>query len=451
MKRAILENMFNELEHIPIDTIIGQKITLTQKGRHFYGLCPFHAATHLGSFVVTPDKGVWKCFLCGDDYAGNGIHFVSLYDNISYIEAAKKIAYEQGIISYKDYQSETPSYDTNRKVTSKKNTKKTQPPKQELNYAVMHNVYHLMKRESVLTDIHLSHLKSERNLNTGRIESDYFTFPSSIEERKRIIKKIRIEYPEYTDNVLIKIPGFYIDRKTGQLDFMSVKGIGILLRNEEGKICAIQIRRDTVKEGQQRYVWFSSTFAKYKNDEYIGGESSGSPRDYLFPQHLERTSLCITEGRFKSETILKYGNIACSLQGVYSWKGIHTEIAHIMKERELSGIYITFDADIFFNIGIYNQAKQMGKKLMDTFPFMKISFILWNPVHGKGIDDLNNNENIKKIKYEDYNTFTEKYDSFLLDFLAEKGFSSLQDIPNTQIKEFNEEFGAALINEMHLA
>ena len=66
-----------------------------------------------------------------------------------------------------------------------------------------------------------------------------------------------------------------------------------------GRVAAIQIRRDTIKEGQQRYIWFSSSFAPYEPDKYIGGTGCGSPRDILYPPNTDRSILCITEGRFK--------------------------------------------------------------------------------------------------------------------------------------------------------
>lgn len=57
-----------------------------------------------------------------------------------------------------------------------------------------------------------------------------------------------------------------------KLAFYAVKGIGMLIHDVYGRVAAIQIRRDTIKEGQQRYIWFSSSFAPYEPDKYIGGQ-----------------------------------------------------------------------------------------------------------------------------------------------------------------------------------
>ena len=95
--------MFFKLENIPVEQIVGSRILLKQQGPHFYGLCPFHVDHHVGSFVVTPRKGIWKCFTCGDNFGGNGIKFISLYDGIDYLQAAFKVAYENNIITYEEY------------------------------------------------------------------------------------------------------------------------------------------------------------------------------------------------------------------------------------------------------------------------------------------------------------------------------------------------------------
>lgn len=95
-----IEEMFEKLGRISVEQIVGRYTKLIPRGRHWMGLCPFHRDTKLGSFIVTPDKGMWKCFSCGDEYAGNGVKFVSLYKNITYLEAAFEIAYEFGLITY---------------------------------------------------------------------------------------------------------------------------------------------------------------------------------------------------------------------------------------------------------------------------------------------------------------------------------------------------------------
>lgn len=111
-RSLFIEDMFQKLDNIPIESIIGSRVNLIPRGRHLTGLCPFHRGTHLGNFMVTPSMGLWKCFSCGEGYAGNGIRFISLYMNIDYLAAAFHIAQEYSVISYDDflYYSDSSSY-----------------------------------------------------------------------------------------------------------------------------------------------------------------------------------------------------------------------------------------------------------------------------------------------------------------------------------------------------
>ncbi len=65
----------------------------------------------------------------------------------------------------------------------------------------------------------------------------------------------------------------------------------------------------------------------------FGGAGCGSTHDILYPDNTDKGIIAITEGRFKSEILRDAGNVAISLQGVSTWKGIQNEILHIMDSR----------------------------------------------------------------------------------------------------------------------
>lgn len=69
--------------------IISSYITLTKKGKNYWGICPFHDDNH-ASLCVSPEKKLYKCFSCG--HGGDVIHFVQSYEHINYFEALKKVA-----------------------------------------------------------------------------------------------------------------------------------------------------------------------------------------------------------------------------------------------------------------------------------------------------------------------------------------------------------------------
>ena len=74
--------------------IIGDYVTLKRKGVNYQACCPFHDEK-TPSFVVSPSKGVYKCFGCGK--GGNAVTFVMEHEGVSYPEALKMVAKRYGI------------------------------------------------------------------------------------------------------------------------------------------------------------------------------------------------------------------------------------------------------------------------------------------------------------------------------------------------------------------
>ena len=74
--------------------IIGDYVTLKRKGVNYQACCPFHNEK-TPSFVVSPSKGLYKCFGCGK--GGNAVTFLMEHEGISYPEALKMVAKRYGI------------------------------------------------------------------------------------------------------------------------------------------------------------------------------------------------------------------------------------------------------------------------------------------------------------------------------------------------------------------
>ncbi len=81
-------------DRVDIVEFIGRYITLRQAGRNFKGLCPFHNEK-TPSFNVNVDRQIFHCFGCGE--GGNAITFLMRHDNLSFPEAVRQLAEEQGI------------------------------------------------------------------------------------------------------------------------------------------------------------------------------------------------------------------------------------------------------------------------------------------------------------------------------------------------------------------
>lgn len=85
----ISDEKINEIRSsVNIVDIISNYIPLTNKGKNYFGICPFHD-DHSPSMSVSPERQMFKCFTCG--VGGNVFTFVSKYEDISFIEAVKKV------------------------------------------------------------------------------------------------------------------------------------------------------------------------------------------------------------------------------------------------------------------------------------------------------------------------------------------------------------------------
>lgn len=81
-------------QSVDIVDVIGDHAVLTHRGKNFLGLCPFHDDSK-PSFNVSQDKQIYKCFACGA--GGNVFTFLHDIENISFVEAVRKLAERGGI------------------------------------------------------------------------------------------------------------------------------------------------------------------------------------------------------------------------------------------------------------------------------------------------------------------------------------------------------------------
>lgn len=74
--------------------VVKEFVTLRKAGVNYKGLCPFHDEK-TPSFVVSPSKGLCKCFSCGE--GGNAVHFIMKHEQLSYPEAIAWLGRKYGI------------------------------------------------------------------------------------------------------------------------------------------------------------------------------------------------------------------------------------------------------------------------------------------------------------------------------------------------------------------
>jgi len=81
-------------ERIDIVAVISRYLSLSESGANYKGRCPFHK-DDTPSFMVSPQKGLWHCFGCGE--GGDLFGFLMKIERISFAEAAKRLAAEAGL------------------------------------------------------------------------------------------------------------------------------------------------------------------------------------------------------------------------------------------------------------------------------------------------------------------------------------------------------------------
>ncbi len=74
--------------------VVSDFVTLRKAGVNYKGLCPFHD-DRTPSFVVSPSKGLCKCFACGK--GGNAVHFIMEHEQLSYPDALRYLARKYNI------------------------------------------------------------------------------------------------------------------------------------------------------------------------------------------------------------------------------------------------------------------------------------------------------------------------------------------------------------------
>ena len=77
------------LDAAQIVDVVGDFVTLKKRGANHMACCPFHNEK-TPSFVVSPSKGIYKCFGCGK--SGTAVGFIMEHENLSYTEALKYLA-----------------------------------------------------------------------------------------------------------------------------------------------------------------------------------------------------------------------------------------------------------------------------------------------------------------------------------------------------------------------
>lgn len=89
--RGTIDRIFTAAD---IVEVVGEFVSLRKKGVNYSACCPFHSEK-TPSFVVSPSKGLYKCFGCGK--GGNAVNFVMEHEKLSYPDALRWLAKKYSI------------------------------------------------------------------------------------------------------------------------------------------------------------------------------------------------------------------------------------------------------------------------------------------------------------------------------------------------------------------
>lgn len=81
-------------QRLGVAEVISTYLPLKQAGRNLKASCPFHNEKS-ASFMVSPEKGIWHCFGCGQ--GGDIFKFVMMMDGLDFREALERLAERAGV------------------------------------------------------------------------------------------------------------------------------------------------------------------------------------------------------------------------------------------------------------------------------------------------------------------------------------------------------------------
>ena len=107
IKDESVERVKAAMEILPL---VEDVVRLRKSGSTYKGLCPFHSE-RTPSFTVSPARGTFKCFGCGE--GGDAITFVEKTENLDFVDAIELLAQRFGVEL--EYEEASPEQDAKRR------------------------------------------------------------------------------------------------------------------------------------------------------------------------------------------------------------------------------------------------------------------------------------------------------------------------------------------------
>ena len=109
--RGPQDDAFAEVKaKVDLVKVVQEHVRLTKRNKDLWGLCPFHQEK-TPSFGVSPDRGSFKCFGCGE--GGDAIAFVEKLENLDFVGAIEFLADRFNVPL--EYEESSPEQDRQRR------------------------------------------------------------------------------------------------------------------------------------------------------------------------------------------------------------------------------------------------------------------------------------------------------------------------------------------------
>jgi hypothetical protein len=188
---------------------------------------------------------------------------------------------------------------------------------------------------------------------------------------------------EMADLGLGGVPGFF--SSDGKLWKMAAMPSGILIpyRDECGRICGLQYRRDDYSDDKGKYIWFSSNPEK---SYFPRGTKSGPPLHFARHHLLHNArEIILTEGALKAQIASLYLNAPIiAAAGATQFRQDFPAWLRATFPK-IKAVRVAFDLDWRTNPDVRGAALRLTKRLQEAGYSVRLR--VWPPQYGKGIDN----------------------------------------------------------------
>lgn len=229
-----------------------------------------------------------------------------------------------------------------------------------------HRTYTALLNRLTLASDHLENLK-QRGLTEEQVAAlGYRTTP--VMGTNALAKQVSEE-----GCYLSGVPGFYMTEQGTWTFIHEQRGILIPVRDPEGRIQGMQIRRDNVS--RRKFRWVSSV------DKKDGCKAEG----WVHLAGVPAETVLLTEGPMKADIIHALtGDTVIAVPGVNTLSHLEELLEHL-RERGVEKIMTAFDMDFLINPNVQNGYQSLTR-LLDDAGFQFGTFT-WDPQY-KGLDDF---------------------------------------------------------------